>query len=67
MNDDTVLRKTFELQEWVRDEVGITDAVAAVLRSTGCGTLSRLAAEQPQTLLDLHEQCEVMIKELPWV
>lgn len=67
MTDDEVLTKTFELQGWIRDEYAVLDAVAAVLRSTGCGTLSRLAAEQPQTLLDLHEQCQLMIEELPWV
>lgn len=62
-----VLHLTFELQEWVRDELAVRDAVAAVLRSTGYATLSRLAAEQPDLIAELHDQCKLMIEELPWV
>lgn len=66
MSDD-VLRMTFEIQQWVRDQMGVKEIVAAKLQLTGYGTLSRLAAEKPEVIYDLHEACKTMIEELPWV
>lgn len=65
MADDPILTMAFEIQQWVRDETGVDLAVAGMLHYAGYATLSRLAAERPDLIAELHDACKTMIEELP--